>query len=36
MFTWFIAKRLFRDNDNVKRVSRPAILVATMGVAMGV
>ena len=36
MFTWFIAKRLFRDNDNVKRVSRPAILVATMGVAIGV
>lgn len=36
MFTWFIAKRLFRDNDNVKRVSRPAILIATMGVAVGV
>lgn len=36
MLTWFIAKHLFRAGDNAKRVSRPAIAIATMGVAIGV
>lgn len=31
----FIARRLFRDRGDVKKVSRPAILVATAGVAIG-
>jgi len=36
MFTWFIASRLFRHSDDVKRVSKPAIRIATLGVAIGV
>lgn len=36
MFTWFVAKRLYFHSDNVKRVSRPAIQIATAGVAVGV
>ena len=36
MFTWFIASRLFRHSDDVKRVSKPAIRSATLGVAVGV
>jgi lipoprotein-releasing system permease protein len=36
MFTWFIASRLFRHSDDVKRVSKPAIRIATFGVAIGV
>lgn len=36
MFTWFIASRLFRHSDDVKRVSKPAIRIATLGVAVGV
>lgn len=36
MFTWFIAKRLFLHSDDVKRVSKPAIRIATFGVAIGV
>lgn len=31
----FIARRLYRDTDSLKRVSRPAILIATIGVAIG-
>lgn len=34
-FNLFIARRLFRDNGDVKKVSRPAILIATAGVAIG-
>ena len=36
MFTWFIASRLFRHSDDVKRVSKPAIRIATLGVTVGV
>ena len=36
MFTWFIASRLFRHSDDVKRVSKPAIRIVTLGVAVGV
>ena len=36
MLTWFIASRLFRHSDDVKRVSKPAIRIATFGVAVGV
>ena len=36
MFTWFIVSRLFRHSDDVKRVSKPAIRIATLGVAVGV
>lgn len=36
MFTWFMASRLFRHSDDVKRVSKPAIRIATFGVAIGV
>ncbi len=36
MFTWFIARRLFSHSDDAKKVSRPAIQIATLGVAVGV
>ena len=36
MFTWFIARRLFSNVGDTKRVSRPAISIATFGVAIGV
>jgi len=36
MFTWFIASRLFQHSGDVKRVSKPAIRIATLGVAVGV
>lgn len=36
MFTWYIARRLFQHSDDVKRVSKPAIRIATVGVAIGV
>lgn len=34
-FNLFIAHRLFHDRGEVKKVSRPAILIATAGVAVG-
>lgn len=36
MFTWYVARRLFQHSDDVKRVSKPAIRIATLGVAIGV
>lgn len=36
MFTWHIARRLFRHSGDASRFSRPAIVVATLGVAVGV
>lgn len=36
MFTWYIARRLFQHTDDVKRVSKPAIRIATLGVVIGV
>lgn len=35
-FSLFVAKRLFINNRDVKKVSRPAIGIATIGVAIGV
>lgn len=35
-FSLFIARRLFHGRGDVKKVSRPAILIATAGVAVGV
>ncbi len=35
-YTWFIARRLFRHSGDERRVSRPAITIATLGVAVGV
>ena len=34
-FNLFIARKLFREHGDVKKVSRPAILIATSGVAVG-
>lgn len=34
-FSLFIAKRIYKDKDDRKKVSRPAIVIATMGVAIG-
>lgn len=34
-FNLFIARRLFRDKGSVRKVSRPAIVIATAGVAIG-
>lgn len=31
----FLARRLYRDTDAEKRVSRPAVFIATMGIAVG-
>jgi len=36
MFTWYVARKLFQHTDDVKRVSKPAIRIATFGVAIGV
>ena len=36
VYTWFIAQRLFMRSGETKRVSRPAIQIATAGVAIGV
>ncbi len=36
MYTWFIARRLFSQSGDVKKVSRPAIQIATFGVAVGI
>ena len=35
-YTWFIAKRFFAHSGQTRRVSRPAIQIATAGVALGV
>ncbi|MCK9161067.1 MAG: ABC transporter permease [Bacteroidaceae bacterium] len=32
---YFIAKRIYRDNDKGKRVSRPAVFIAMVGIAIG-
>lgn len=32
---FFIAHRIYRDNDSGKRVSRPAVLIAMTGIAIG-
>ncbi|MDR0962048.1 MAG: ABC transporter permease, partial [Mediterranea sp.] len=34
-FATFIAKRLYRDTEGGKQVSRPAILIALTGIAIG-
>ena len=31
----FIARRLYRDTDGGKQVSRPAVLIAMVGIAIG-
>ena len=31
----FIAHRIYRDNDSGKQVSRPAVLIAMIGIAIG-
>ena len=31
----FIARRIYRDNDSGKQVSRPAVLIAMVGIAVG-
>ena len=36
MFAWYVARRLYSHSGDVKRVSRPAIQIATAGVAVGV
>lgn len=35
MNTWFVAKRLFSSQEGNTRVSRPAVKIATLGVAVG-
>lgn len=32
---YFLARRIYADNDNQKKVSRPAVRIAIIGVAMG-
>ena len=34
-FPFFVARRIYRDNDSSKRVSRPAVLIAMTGIAIG-
>ena len=36
MYTWMMARRLFSHQDDAGRVSRPAISISTLGVAIGV
>ncbi len=36
MYTWMMARRMFSHQDDVGRVSRPAISISTLGVAIGV
>ena len=36
MYTWFIARRLFSHSGDARKVSRPAVIIATAGVAVGV
>ena len=35
LFSLFIARRIYRSEEGGKRVSRPAVLIATVGVALG-
>lgn len=35
MFELFIAKRIYRDNNGDKQVSRPAVLIAIAGISIG-
>lgn len=35
MYTWMMARRMFSHRDDVGRVSRPAITISTLGVAIG-
>lgn len=35
MFSLFIARRIYRSEEGGKRVSRPAVLIAMVGVALG-
>ena len=32
---YFLARRIYADNDNQKKVSRPAVRIAIIGVAVG-
>ena len=34
-FPLFVARRIYRENDGQRMVSRPAIRIATAGVAIG-
>ena len=34
-FTWFMARRLYREGEGSKRASRSAVTIATTGVALG-
>ena len=34
-FSRFIALRIYRDSDPGKQVSRPAVLIALIGIAIG-
>lgn len=34
--SFFIAKRLYADKDNTRRMSRPAVLIAMLGIAVGI
>ena len=34
-FTYFIARRFYKDSDGKKRFSRPAIIIAMLGIAIG-
>lgn len=34
--TWFVAKRLYSGKDTTSKVSRPAMMIATAGIAVGV
>ena len=34
-FSFFMAYRLYKDSDGGKKVSRPAVLIATTGIALG-
>ena len=36
MYTWLMARRIFSHQDDAARVSRPAIRISTIGVAIGV
>ncbi|KAA6342380.1 hypothetical protein EZS27_009853, partial [termite gut metagenome] len=35
MLSFFIAKRIYRDNTGGKKVSRPAVMIAVTGIAIG-
>ena len=35
-FPLFLARRIYQDNDDKRKVSKPAIRIATAGVAIGI